>query len=157
MGNRTGPPPKPTALKVLQGNPGKRALPKNEPKPTAKVPACPMWLHPVAKKEWRRIVPELKRLGLLTCVDGAALEAYCQSYARWVEAEQLMLERGTTVFKTPSGYLQQLPQVSIAQKYAALCKAFLTEFGLTPASRTRIQTPNSGGGANDLLSFLRNG
>ena len=28
-----GPKPKPTRLKVLQGNPGHQKLPKNEPKP----------------------------------------------------------------------------------------------------------------------------
>jgi phage terminase small subunit len=54
-----GRPPKPTALKVLEGNPGKRPLNQNEPKPEKKAPNCPSWLLPDAKKEWRRLSKEL--------------------------------------------------------------------------------------------------
>ena len=46
--------PTPTAIKELEGNPGKRPLNKNEPKPTKKAPPCPKWLEPEAKKEWHR-------------------------------------------------------------------------------------------------------
>lgn len=134
---RPGTKPKPTKLKILEGNPGKRPLNEHEPKPKPITPTCPRWLSPAAKKEWKRIVPELESLGLLTCVDGAALEGYCQSYARWVEAEQFMVKHGT-IFKTPSGYIQQMPQVAIAQKYLNIVKAFCGEFGLTPSSRSGI-------------------
>jgi P27 family predicted phage terminase small subunit len=89
-----GRPPKPTALKVLNGNPGKRPLNKFEPKPKPILPKCPAWLDPAAKKEWRRVVPELERIGMLTCVDGAALGGYCQSYGRWVAAEQFIQKHG---------------------------------------------------------------
>ena len=44
--------PKPTSLKVLEGNPGKRQLNPNEPKPDASVPKCPAWLSKEAKREW---------------------------------------------------------------------------------------------------------
>lgn len=43
--------PKPTAMKELEGNPGKHPLNTSEPKPTKKAPACPKWLEPEAKKE----------------------------------------------------------------------------------------------------------
>ena len=36
--------PKPTAIKELEGNPGKRPLNANEPKPERKAPRCPGWL-----------------------------------------------------------------------------------------------------------------
>ena len=67
-----GRPPKPTAIKELEGNPGKRPLNKNEPKPKAKAPKCPPWLESDAKKEWRRLSKELEAMGLLTQVDMAA-------------------------------------------------------------------------------------
>lgn len=70
-----GPPRKPTALKILQGNPGHQKLPRNEPKPTADFPTRPGWLEPEAKREWMRVCGELHRLGLLTVVDRAALAA----------------------------------------------------------------------------------
>ncbi len=75
---KPGTKPKPTALKLLEGNPGKRPLPMNEPKPAPTAPKCPSWLHKDAKKEWKRISTELERLGLLTQVDMAALAGYCE-------------------------------------------------------------------------------
>ena len=76
--------PKPTSLKVLEGNPGKRQLNPNEPKLDASVPKCPAWLSKEAKREWKRLVPFLEQAGLLTQVDRAAFAGYCQSYADWV-------------------------------------------------------------------------
>lgn len=129
--------PTPTHLKVLRGNPGKRKINTKEPKPKPVAPKCPKWMGPVGRKEWRRVVPELERLGLLTVVDGAALEGYCRAYEQWVEAEKFMREHGT-IFKTEGGYIQQLPQVAIAQKYLQIVKSFCAEFGLTPSSRSRM-------------------
>ncbi len=136
MGQR-GPAPKPTRLRVIEGNPSKRPLNKHEPKPRPVRPPCPQWLNKEAKKEWRRVVPELARLGVLTIVDRAAVAGYCQAWARWREAEETLSKFGS-VFKTPSGYVQQLPHVAIAHRSLLVMKAFAAELGLTPASRTRI-------------------
>lgn len=137
-------PPKPVALKILEGNRGKRPLNMNEPKPDKTLPKCPKWLLPEAKKEWKRVVPELSRLGLLTKVDGAALIGYCQSWARYVEAEKYLSdEKHDTVFVTDNGYMQQVPHISISQKYLSICKSFMAEFGLTPSSRGRMVLPSS--------------
>ena len=58
--------PKPTAIKELEGNPGKRPLNKNEPKPEKTAPKCPTWLDKEAKKEWRRMSKSLEAIGILT-------------------------------------------------------------------------------------------
>ena len=108
--------PTPTAIKELEGNPGKRPMNSAEPKPEKKAPPCPKWLEPEAKKEWRRLSKQLEQIGVLTEVDQAAFASYCQAYARWKEAEEFITQHGTIV-KTPSGYWQQVPQVSIAQTY----------------------------------------
>ena len=42
--------PKPTAVKKLEGNPGKRKLNSKEPVPAKGIPACPDWLMPEAKR-----------------------------------------------------------------------------------------------------------
>lgn len=141
MGAR-GPRPQPTALRVLRGNPGKRALNKQEPKPTVAKVRPPAHLTAEARREWRRVLPELERLGLLTVVDRAALAGYCQAYARWVEAEEKLSEYGM-VGVTPSGYVQQLPYVSIAQKQLDLMRRFAAEFGFSPASRSRVSTADT--------------
>ncbi|CQR74972.1 Phage terminase, small subunit [Sporomusa ovata DSM 2662] len=131
--------PKPTALKILEGNPGKRQLNNSEPTPVKKAPKCPSWLDTEAKKEWRRLTKQLEDLGLLTIVDMAAFAGYCQAYARWKEAEEFISKHGTIV-KTPSGYWQQVPQVSIAQTYLKIMNKFCEQFGLTPSARSRIVT-----------------
>ena len=51
--------PKPTALKKLEGNPGKRKLNTKEPMPGKGMPDCPKWLLPEAKKEWERLCVKL--------------------------------------------------------------------------------------------------
>ena len=48
--------PKPTALKKLEGNPGKRKLNTKEPIPAKGMLNCPEWLLPEAKKEWENLM-----------------------------------------------------------------------------------------------------
>ena len=138
-----GRPPKPTAIKELEGNPGKRPLNKNEPKPKQTAPKCPSWLEPDAKKEWRRLSKELESMGLLTEMDMAAFAGYCQAYARWKEAEEFISKHGS-ILKTASGYIQQIPQVSIAQQNLKQMRNFCSELGLSPSARSRLNINNSG-------------
>jgi P27 family predicted phage terminase small subunit len=138
MGKR-GPSPKPTPIRVLEGNPSRRPINENEPKPTDGIPPMPPHLDRRARVVWRQIVPELSRLGLLTVVDGEALAAYCTAASMAYNARKVLKEKGMT-FKTPSGYLQQRPEVSILNKAMHVIKAFAQEFGLTPSARTRLST-----------------
>jgi P27 family predicted phage terminase small subunit len=134
-----GRPPKPTVLKRLAGNPGKRTLNPNEPDPRRDdvAPSPPRHLSREAKREWRRVVPELHRLGLLTRIDTAALEAYCEAYATWVDATKRVREQGM-VFNSPNGWPVQNPYLSIANQAAKEIHRWLVEFGMTPASRSRV-------------------
>lgn len=136
--------PKPTFLKLFEGNPGKRPLNDREPKPPEGMPECPVWLEPEAKNEWRRLARIMSRMGVLTLVDKAAFANYCQAYARWKEAEEYISQNGPTV-TTSSGYVQQIPQVNIALSYSKLMTKIASEFGLTPASRSRIIAGETGG------------
>ena len=145
--------PKPTAVKILEGNPGKRKLNEHEPQPQRKAPPCPKWLEPEAKKEWRRLAKTLEAMGVLTDADMAAFAGYCQAYARWKEAEERITDRGL-VIRTPSGYPQQVPYISIAQQYLKLMQQFAEQFGLTPAARSRIIAGNGEGKAVDDLDEL---
>ena len=148
--------PTPTAIKELEGNPGKRKLNDREPKPEKKAPPCPKWLEPEDKKEWRRLAKQMERIGILTEVDMAAFAGYCQAYARWKEAEEFISQHGTIV-RTPSGYWQQVPQVSIAQTYLKVMQKFAEQFGLTPASRSRIVAESNGNPLEDELEALLGG
>src|SRR5437763_14064864 len=105
--------PKPTRLKMLTGNPGKRPLNDAEPRPQANVPECPPELGPVAHKEWYRLVGERAALRLLTNLDRAALAAYCGAYALWAEATQAIQKYGAMI-KSPTGFPLQSPYLAIA-------------------------------------------
>lgn len=137
MGKR-GPAPQPTVLKLMRGNPGKRPLNKNEPKPrpVSNSLKYPDWFDEIARREWKRIVPELRQLGLLTVIDISALEAYCATYSRWVRAEKIVKKEGETY--RAEGEIKRRPEVGIIEKALHLMKTFCTEFGLTPSSRSNI-------------------
>jgi P27 family predicted phage terminase small subunit len=143
--------PKPTRLKVLTGNPGKRPLNEDEPHPEPAVPECPPELGEAARREWDRLVHELAALRLLTNLDRAALAAYCAAYGLWADAIENINKYGTMV-KSPTGYPIQSPYVAIANRQAEIMMRIASEFGFTPASRSRIATPQHDDDAPDLFS-----
>jgi P27 family predicted phage terminase small subunit len=114
----------------------------SEPRPDAAISECPPELGPVARREWDRLVGELASLRMLTNLDRAALAAYCGAYALWAEATEAIQKYGTMV-KSPSGYPIQSPYVSIANRQAEIMMRIASEFGFTPASRSRIATPTT--------------
>lgn len=130
--------PKPTALKKLQGNPGKRCLNGREPKPDSRLPYCPRHLPEEAKREWNRVAKELQRIGVMTFVDRAALAAYCAAWARWVEAEKA-LEKEEPVVTSDKGNVYQNPWVGVARQAMKDMLDAAREFGMTPSSRSRIK------------------
>ena len=132
---------KPTAILKLQGNPGKRPLNKNEPKIKGGYPSCPNHLRGAARWEWERMQKHMESLNMVTPVDRAALAMYCQAYGRWVKAER-EVERLGEVYKTKSGNVIQSPYLGIANRAMELAHKFLSEFGMTPASRARLSVPH---------------
>jgi P27 family predicted phage terminase small subunit len=124
-------------LRLLEGNPGHRPLNKNEPKPQPATPRCPRHLSAEAKSEWRRVTPLLSTLGLLSRIDRAALSMYCEAWGRWVEAEEALKKYGVMV-KSPNGFPMQSPYLAVANKAMEQMRGLLTEFGMSPASRTRL-------------------
>jgi P27 family predicted phage terminase small subunit len=129
--------PLPSAMRRASGNPGKRGYNPAEPVPPEGLPDCPPHLSEEAREEWHRLAKVLHGMGVLTVVDRAALAAYCQSWARWVEAEE-RLRDSPVLLKTPSGYVQQNPWLSISNRQLELMGRYMTELGLTPASRSRV-------------------
>ena len=87
----------PTARKRLEGNPGKRKLNEDEPKPEHKMPEKPAFLSGEAGLVWDRFAPDLYRLKLLTAIDGAAFAAACMAYSRWLQAEQEIDKHGLLI------------------------------------------------------------
>lgn len=143
---RRGPPPTPTNLLRLRGNPlATKRRDSTEPKPDPTRPRCPTWLDEEAKLAWKHVVPQLERMGVLTRIDGNALTRYCQLWARWKKAELFVQKHGDVYpLKDESGRtncLMPFPQVAIANKLAAQLTRLEQEFGMTPSARTRISVP----------------
>jgi P27 family predicted phage terminase small subunit len=141
-----GPPPTPTNLRILRGNPSKRPLPKNEPKPTRpeQCPEPPDALEAYAADEWRLVAGELWRLGLYTVCDKGALCAYCYSYGQWRTAAEIIKGLAANdsamhgLLVKREGAAVQNPLVGIARRAAADMVRYASEFGFTPAARARI-------------------
>lgn len=155
MGQR-GPQSKPTALKLLEGNPGKREVNENEPKYEAlsKVEKPPAYLGSYGKKEWKRILPLLNKNKLATDADFIALAAYCQSVDTWVNAEKLKRTEGLTA-TTSNGTVVQHPAVGIANSAMDKILKFGREFGLTPTSRSGLSVEKYESEDNPLLSLIK--
>ncbi len=136
-----GPPKHPTNLKLLKGTFRKNRSATSEPQPEAAIPQVPEHLSDQAKVEWGRVSQELMTLGLLTRIDRAALAAYCECWSDWIDASRLCAAKDgqdRKVIKTGAGNFIENPYFSIKKRCAELMHKFLVEFGMTPASRTRI-------------------
>ena len=159
-----GPAPRPTALRVLEGNPSKRPLPAREPQPTGKIGRPPAHLNRAARAEWRRIVREMEACRVLTAADRAALAAYCVAYSRWVAAETALAaaadadpDTGGLVVKTSNGNVVQNPLVGTANKAMETMMRAAQEFGFTPSSRSRVhvEAPQRSGNAFERRGIQR--
>lgn len=136
-----GPKPKPSQLKELEGNPGKRGKNKTEPKPESAIPACPSHLKGAARTEWNRLAEELFKLKILTNIDRAALAICCTAWANYVKACN-KLEKEGEVMISEKGGMYQNPWVGIRNRSMDQIQKFYSEFGMTPSSRSRVHADN---------------
>ncbi len=142
---RTGPPPTPTALKIIRNNPGRRPINGHEPQPPAAPSvAPPRWLQGEALALWTELAPALVKIGLLTVVDREALASGCRWWAIYRTADAALKRR--LIDTTPSNGRQPRPELAIAQKAHEQALKILTRFGITPAERVRLTTATPGGG-----------
>lgn len=75
----------------------------------------------------------------MPAIHPAALAAYCGAYALWADATEQIQKYGAMI-KSPTGYPVQSPYISIANRQAEIMMRIASEFGFTPASRSRIAT-----------------
>ena len=153
--SKPGRKPKPTMIKMIQGNPGKRPI-RKEPEFSGDT-NCPSWLGAAAKAEWKRIAPALRRYGLLSPLDRLALAGYCDSVAEWKNAcEQIEKNGATVTYQTRTGqYTQQSPFVSIRNRARKSMLQFGVEFGMTPSSRSNVGAVVEDEQEKAHLKFLR--
>ena len=86
----------PAIIHHLHGNPGRRPINDQEPKPETGVPKKPDFLSPTAKKYWNYHAKRLDQAGILSKVDLGILAAYCTALATLDKAEKMLAEHGYT-------------------------------------------------------------
>jgi P27 family predicted phage terminase small subunit len=131
-----GPKPKAPGLELLQGTPGKRG---KRSRVAARVsrPACPAWLTREAKAEWGRVTDELEEMGILCKVDRGLIATYCEAWAEFREADQMVRKEGK-VKVTTNGNLIQNPWLGIKNKAAERMLKLSNQFGFSPSARTGL-------------------
>ncbi len=148
---------KPSAIEKAEGMPGHRPLNKREPKPVPGEPQCPSHLDEGAKAEWRRLVPILLRMNVLSEADGMELAALCQTYSTMVRAQQELSKTGL-LYKRPNGSVVQSPLLRVVTEGVATINRLAQQFGLTPSSRARVSIisnePADDFGSRELAKVL---
>jgi P27 family predicted phage terminase small subunit len=148
----------PYELARLRGNPGKRRLRAGPQPARTEAPPEPLdFLCEAAQAEWRRLAPELHRLGLLTVLDRSVFAIYCQTFGRWLTAERLLETEGLTA-RGSTGNTVPHPLVKIATQAARDVCRYASEFGMSPCARARMRAgwapPDGGGGPRKFDGLL---
>lgn len=148
---------KPTWLKVVDGNPGKRALNDQEPKPEAGAKR-PRHLTEGARKAWEYLVRDLDACGIVTKVDSAALEVLCNAYAQYVDMAKNVAQYGPVLVHKDeeSGRveLRRSPYFAILKESETTLMRCFAEFGMTPSARSRIRLPDRPSEIDEFDQFL---
>lgn len=141
MGLR-GPPPKPTAIRVLEGNPSRRPLPTNEPKPTRLTRIDPPDdLPEEGKKVFSALSQELINCGVMTAVDVEAFLRYVKLLLEYRKADSEIGGKFVFPVKDSKGqfsYFIPNPWVAVRDRALDRLLRLEREFGMTPASRVRM-------------------
>ena len=150
--------PKPTVLKLVAGNPGKRKTSKAEPKPKREIPSCPAHMSDTGKVAWGRLSVLLDRMGVLTEADSAAFERLCDCYSDVLICRESLIADGWT-YKTQdmagNTLIKGNPAANQLRAADAQFKSYLIEFGLTPAARSKVHaTPDDDKKADPLQEFF---
>ena len=152
------PRPKPTALRLIEGNKGKRAINKTEPQPKRVIPSCPDHLSDVGMVTWGKLSVLLDRMGVLTEADSAALERLCDCYSDiLICRESLRLDGWTykTLDAQGNTLIKGNPAATQLRAADAQFKSYLIEFGLTPSARSKVNaTPDEHAKADPLKEFF---
>lgn len=157
MGHR-GPQPTPTSIRKLNGNPSRRPFSEKEPKPPAGEPRMPKGLSRRARQEWRILVDQLSEMDVLSSVDGIALGLLCTDIAELERVFSDLTKTGYLVRNPVSKNIRTNPLVAVVSDLHRRVTQGLREFGLTPSSRSRVETLGSDpGGSIDsqMAAFLR--
>ncbi|OFE11665.1 terminase [Pseudohongiella acticola] len=152
--SRSGRKPKPTQLKVIQGNAGKRKINQDEPlaDTLSQVPPPPTWMPELAKEAWKKLAPWLVSAKILAASDLHNLEVFCCAYSRWREAEKNIAKNGVTVPGMNNDIKN--PACTAANEATKQMSTYGAALGLDPATRSRLAVPGAKDAANPFRDLV---
>jgi P27 family predicted phage terminase small subunit len=144
--------PKPTAQKLLEGNPGKRPLNTREPALPAAADDIPDEVRSDARAlaEWERVAPMLRQSRVLTAADRGALIALCQQWSLYLDARSKVT---SLVVTARSGYPMPNPYLGVSNKALTHCIKLWAELGCTPSSRSRVSASDAPDASDPFAEF----
>ena len=150
---------KPTKLKELAGTARKDRISEQEPTfdVPIKFPDAPEFMTEGAKEIWSDLGTRLLCAGLFTSVDMQSFSMFCVAADRWVEAERKITDMGMmieTLCDNGVTTYRVNPYMATANKSWDQMKKMLSEFGLTPAERTRMVAAKPGVNKSSLADKL---
>ncbi|SDO29469.1 phage terminase, small subunit, putative, P27 family [Halomonas shengliensis] len=153
--SKSGRKPKPTHLKAVQGNAGKRKVNEDEPQgeELTEAPAPPEWMDPIGQAAWRELAPWLVKVKILTGSDLHVLETYCEAYATWRAAVEEVARTGLTV-ETAMGGISKNPALTAKNEAHRQMTVSGSALGLTPADRARLAVPGAKDAENPFKNLL---
>jgi phage terminase small subunit len=154
----------PTAVKTLRGSRVRHARAR-EPSAARGQPEMPTFLasDALAVDEWGRLAEQALALGVLTVVHGPVLALAASALANLTRMQTTWIETGCKPIVVQSwtdkeGKLRsrvvENPLVRQLRLQQALCANLLGEFGLTPATASKVQT-HDGTETDEVELFLR--
>ena len=88
-----------------------------------------------AKKEWKRVVPDLKKMDIVGRLDISNLVAYCNAYSKYCEATKALRGQPLTI-EGPTGPKEN-PLINVQLKYQEAFRKAADQCGLTINSRLK--------------------
>lgn len=143
--------PKPTAIKELEGNPGKRRLNKAEPQPEGDLFAAPGWMTDSQREGWAYAITHAP-YGLLKHLDRSVLGIWVVAEDLHREAAEKIAQYGLLTKSPNAGLPLQSPYLAILNKQAQIMLKAGAELGFSPSSRTRVQLDAA---RTDPVAWLR--
>ena len=146
-----GRPKKPARIREMEGNPGKRRIPKEIA--ASGLPRPPEGLTEEEFELWTEVYRSLP-LGLLTSADSSVLERFACAWARWRQCQRNIRDEGLLT-ENREGKPIRSPWLLVQRACSDEMHRCGTELGLSPVARTRLAVPAPHD--DDPLSMLLDG
>lgn len=133
--------PKPTVLRILQGNPGRRPLNADEPQPEPLALKAPIELKgdARARKEWKRTIAPAILTGQITAADRALAIGHCLYWSIWLDQLAIAREQKHVLEMGKHGYATANPIRAMADRTYTLLEKTDNTLGLSPTARARVR------------------